>query len=74
VSRLLDACELQCGNDGEQYASYLKDLFAIAEGEIQGRTEELPVLEAGVEMILSHIRECMYIQPSLRPTTADCPS
>ncbi|KAJ8592328.1 ARM repeat-containing protein [Rhizopogon salebrosus TDB-379] len=57
VSRLLDACELQCGNDGEQYASHLKDLFTIAEGEIQGRTEELPVLEAGVEMILSHIRE-----------------
>lgn len=59
MSRLLDICELQCGNDGEQYASNLKDLFTVAEGDIQGRTEEIPVLDAGVEMILTHIRECM---------------
>ena len=62
VSRLLDVCELQSGNDGEQYASYLKDLFTVVEGEIQGRTEEIPVLESGVEAILTHIRACMYDQ------------
>lgn len=59
MSRLLDVCNLQCGNDGEQYASYLKNLFTIVEGPIQGRTEDIPVLESGVEMILTHIRECM---------------
>jgi AP-4 complex subunit epsilon-1 len=57
VSRLLDIGELQHGNDGEQYASYLKDLFAIAEGDTQGRTEDMSVLEVGVEMILTYIRE-----------------
>ncbi|KAG1878094.1 armadillo-type protein [Suillus subalutaceus] len=57
VSRLLDVGELQHGNDGEQYASYLKDLFAVAEGDTQGRTEDMSVLEVGVEMILTYIRE-----------------
>ncbi|KAG2148535.1 armadillo-type protein [Suillus cothurnatus] len=57
VSCLLDIGELQHGNDGEQYASYLKDLFAIAEGDTQGRTEDMSVLEVGVEMILTYIRE-----------------
>ncbi|OJA17845.1 hypothetical protein AZE42_03319 [Rhizopogon vesiculosus] len=57
LSRLLDVCEVQCGNDGEQYASHLKNLFTVAEGEIQGRSEEMPVFEAAVEMILTHIRE-----------------
>ncbi|KAG1751650.1 armadillo-type protein [Suillus paluster] len=57
VSRLLDVGELQYENDGEQYAIYLKDLFAVAEGDTQGRTEDMSVLEVGVEMILTHIRE-----------------
>ncbi|KAG1815973.1 armadillo-type protein [Suillus subaureus] len=57
VSRLLDVGELQYGNDGEQYASYLKDIFAIAEGDTQGHTEDMSVLEVGVEMILTYIRE-----------------
>ncbi|KAG2345684.1 ARM repeat-containing protein [Suillus weaverae] len=57
VSRLLDVGGLQYGNDGEQYASYLKDLFAVAEGATQGRTEDMSVLEIGVEMILTRIRE-----------------
>ncbi|KIK40443.1 hypothetical protein CY34DRAFT_268454 [Suillus luteus UH-Slu-Lm8-n1] len=57
VSRLLDVGELQHRNDGEQYASYLKDLFAVAEGDTQGRTEDMSVLEVGVEMILTHIQE-----------------
>ncbi|KAG1737606.1 hypothetical protein EDB19DRAFT_1716833 [Suillus lakei] len=57
ISRLLDVGELQYGNDGEQYASYLKDLFAVAEGDTQGRMEDMSVLEIGVEMILTHIRE-----------------
>ncbi|KAG2150452.1 armadillo-type protein [Suillus clintonianus] len=57
VSRLLDVGELQHGNDGEQYASYLKDLFAVAEGDTQGRTEDMSVLEVGVEMVLTHIRD-----------------
>jgi AP-4 complex subunit epsilon-1 len=59
VSRLLDVGELQYRNDGEQYASYLKDLFAVAEGDTQGRTEDMSILEVGVEMILTHIQECM---------------
>ncbi|KAG1760911.1 armadillo-type protein [Suillus occidentalis] len=57
VSRLLDVGELQYRNDGEQYASYLKDLFSVAEGDTQGRTEDMSVLEVGVEMILTHIQE-----------------
>lgn len=57
VSRLLDVGELQYRNDGEQYASYLKDLFAVAEGDTQGRTEDMSILEVGVEMILTHIQE-----------------
>ncbi|KAG1829061.1 armadillo-type protein [Suillus variegatus] len=57
VSRLLDVGVLQYGNDGEQYARYLKDLFGVAEGDTQGRTEDMSVLEVGLEMILTHIRE-----------------
>ncbi|KAG2368350.1 armadillo-type protein [Suillus spraguei] len=57
VSRLLDVGELQYGNDGEQYASYLKDLFTVAEGDTQGCTEDMSVLEVGVDMILTHIQE-----------------
>ncbi|KAG2078780.1 ARM repeat-containing protein [Suillus decipiens] len=57
VSRLLDVGELQYGNDGEQYASYLKDLFTVAEGDTQGRTEDMSVLEVGIDMILTHIQE-----------------
>ncbi|KAG2146464.1 armadillo-type protein [Suillus bovinus] len=57
VSRLLDVGVLQYGDDGEQYARYLKELFAVAEGDTQGRTEDMSVIEVGVEMILTHIRE-----------------
>ncbi|KAI6046058.1 armadillo-type protein [Pisolithus marmoratus] len=40
----------------EQYAKLLKELFAIVEGDVQGRIENLPVLEGCVDRVLNRVR------------------
>lgn len=60
VSRLLEIVEMQYADDVEQYAKQVKDLFAVVEGEDQGRTEGLPVLESSVERILNQVKQSKY--------------
>ncbi|KAF9227270.1 ARM repeat-containing protein [Gyrodon lividus] len=57
VLRLFEVIEMQYTDDVDQYAGHLKALFAVVEGKEQGRTEDLPVLESSVELILNGIRE-----------------
>ncbi|KAI6032934.1 armadillo-type protein [Pisolithus orientalis] len=57
VLRLLDVMEVQCQEDSEQYAKLFKELFAIVEGDVQGRIETLPVLEGCVDRVLNRVRD-----------------
>jgi hypothetical protein len=57
VSRLLEIIDSQDGNDVDQYARRLKELFSVVEGGEHGPTEYLPVLDLSVEQILNGIRE-----------------
>lgn len=61
VLRLFDAMEIQCQEDSEQYATLLKELFAIVEGDAQGRIETLPVLEGCVDRVLNRVRNADMI-------------
>ncbi|KIJ67872.1 hypothetical protein HYDPIDRAFT_185857 [Hydnomerulius pinastri MD-312] len=56
ILRLLEVVEMLNAGDAEQYARHIKDLFSVFEGEDQGRTEDLPVLESSVERILGRIQ------------------
>ncbi|KAI6000552.1 armadillo-type protein [Pisolithus albus] len=61
VLRLLDAVEIQCQEDSEQYARLLRELFAIVEGDVQGRIGTLPVLEGCVDRVLNRVRNADMI-------------
>lgn len=61
VLRLLDAMEIQYQEDSEQYARLLRELFAIVEGDVQGRIETLPVLEGCVDRVLNRVRNADMI-------------
>ena len=63
VSRLLEIIDLQDGNDVDQYARRLKDLFSVVEGREHGPTANLPVLDLSVEQILNGIRESAFDLP-----------
>ncbi|KAF9237513.1 armadillo-type protein [Melanogaster broomeanus] len=57
VIRLLEVVDMQHGDDVDQYAKHLKDLFAVVEGRKQGWTENLAVLESSVTQVLNGIRD-----------------
>ncbi|KAH7888611.1 armadillo-type protein [Phlebopus sp. FC_14] len=57
VSQIIEIIDTQCVDDVDQYARHLKDLLATVDGEDQGRTGDLPVLEGVVERILCRVRD-----------------
>lgn len=53
--RLLEAAEVQCGEDGEFYARQLKELFIVIDQEAS--PERQPILDNVVEKVLLYVKE-----------------